>query len=90
MQYHDDGHAHFTVQAANQFQNLHLVADIQIGGGFVENEDFRLLADGHGNPCALTFAAGECAKRPMLERSQPGQAQRLVDDAPVLRRQVMT
>lgn len=54
----DDGDA-LGVEPAKEVHDFDLVGDVEEGGGFVEEEDSRLLGEGHGDPGALTFAAGE-------------------------------
>ena len=84
MQHHHNGHAHFPIQSAHQFQHFHLVADIQIGGRLVQDQDFRLLANRHGNPRPLPLAARQRAQCTPLQVLKAGQPQRFIDDPAIL------
>ena len=57
----DEQHSHavFFLQIANQFEDVFLDGDVQSGGGFVGDEEFRVTAHGHGNHDALFLSAGE-------------------------------
>lgn len=57
----DDGHT-FVVEAAKQVHDFDLVGDIEEAGWLIEEKDSRLLRERHGDPGALTFAAGKAAQ----------------------------
>ena len=56
---HDDGHAHFLLQALHQFQDQGLDGHVQGGGGFVGDQDIRFAGQGHGDHHPLPHAAGQ-------------------------------
>ena len=47
------------LQTADEFEDVFLDGDIQGGGRFVGDEQFRVAAHGHGNHNALFLTAGE-------------------------------
>ncbi len=61
-----------------QLEDLHLVAEIEERGGFIQQDIGRLLRQRHGDPAALTLAAGEAFDGHMGKLSRAGQAQRLL------------
>ncbi|CAM5476651.1 hypothetical protein SHIRM173S_02348 [Streptomyces hirsutus] len=54
-----DGDAVVVRQIADQVEEFDLVAQVEVGGGFVEEEDSGLLGQAAGQPDALELSAGE-------------------------------
>ena len=59
VQYRREGIPLFAVELAQQLQQIDLMADIQPGGGLVEQHNGRFLRQHHRNPGPLPLAAGE-------------------------------
>src|SRR5690606_39719382 len=76
VQHHDDGGAAVAVEIGEQVEDLDLVADVQEGGRFVQQEDVGLLRQSHGDPDALALAAGELVDRAIGEVQGVGGLQR--------------
>jgi hypothetical protein len=57
----DDGHggAAVPVQVRHQVQDLHLMRQVKVRGGFIQQQDVRFLCQGHGDPDPLPLAAGQ-------------------------------
>ena len=49
----------FPVQALHEIQYSHLVGYVQMGSGFVKQENLRLLGESPGNGCQLLFATAK-------------------------------
>ena len=64
-------------QRMQQLQDLHLVTEIEEGGRFIQQDIRRLLRQRHGDPAALTLAAGQAFDGHMGKLRRAGQAQRL-------------
>src|SRR5581483_166363 len=47
------GQSSFAIQAAHQLQNLDLMVDVQVHGGFVQEQHFRLLGQRHSQDDTL-------------------------------------
>jgi hypothetical protein len=62
-----DGQAVVAAQLVDQVQDLLLVTDVQRRGGFVEQQDGRLLGQRPGQECPLPLAARQCVQRPLRE-----------------------
>ncbi len=45
----NDGHSAFPIGASQKVENLVPGAEIEVGGRFIREEDFRLIAEGTGN-----------------------------------------
>ena len=63
----------------NQFEDLELVAHIQIGGGLVQKKHLGILGQGHGNPHPLLLAAGQLCHRLVLVFDRVGDLQSPAD-----------
>ena len=87
MQHHNDRDAQLAVELFDKLEDLHLIADVQIGRRLVQNEDFRLLRDRHRNPRPLALAARERGQDAVLQRGEAGQCERAVDDVRIRLRQ---
>src|SRR5687768_14991481 len=72
VQDHYDRELVLAVQGLDQFEDLELVVEVEEGRRFVEEEDERLLGEGHRQPHALTFAAGERRDMPAYEVADAG------------------
>ncbi|BFO18795.1 hypothetical protein SHKM778_51830 [Streptomyces sp. KM77-8] len=59
MQDDADGDAVCVGQVAHEVEEFDLVAQVEVGGGFVEEEDTGLLGEAAGQPYALELSAGE-------------------------------
>ena len=55
-------HVQLVAQFAQQLQNLRLHRDVQRGGGFIGNQQFRAREQGHCNHHALALAAGKLVR----------------------------
>lgn len=71
MQHHHDGGSLCAVQLAQQVEHLDLVTEIEERGRLVQEEDPRVLGEGHRDPGALALPAGEVAHRPVGELRHP-------------------
>lgn len=85
VEHHDDGAA-LRGDFADQVQDFHCVADVEGAGGLVEQDDRGLLGEGHGEPAALTLAAGELVEPTPGQRGRTGGLQGAGDRALVLLR----
>ena len=63
----EDGFLHLAGQAAQQEHHLHLGGEVQEGGGFVEEDDGRLLRQCLGNHHFLPLAVGERVQHAPLQ-----------------------
>ena len=54
----DDGGARF-VEGFEEFHDVQRIGAVEVGGGFVGNQDAGLADDGAGDAQPLLFAAGE-------------------------------
>ena len=61
----DNGNPLFPVKALDQFQHLDLVAYIEMRRGLIEEQEFRLLSQGHSQYHLLAFAAAEIVEVPI-------------------------
>ena len=68
---HDDGDALLLGHAPENAQQLQLVADVQKGGGFVQYDDLRLLADGPSQQHPLALAVGDGVEIPVGDLGDP-------------------
>ncbi len=59
MQDHHDGMAARACQPGQGFQHHDLVAQVKVGGGFVQHQQRRLLRERGGQRNALALAAGQ-------------------------------
>ena len=59
VKHHDDCDLQSVAKLTNQLQYLHLITHIQISDGFIQQQNLRLLANGHSDPCTLLFATGK-------------------------------
>ena len=59
--------AMFAGQGLEQLEDIDLIAQIEPGGRLIEQNGGRLLGQRHGDPAALTLAAGEAVHRQMSE-----------------------
>lgn len=59
MEGDDDGHPAFPHQLLQNVQKLQLSAQVQEGGGLVQDQDFRLLTDGPGQQHPLPLAIAD-------------------------------
>ena len=59
MEGEDDGHPAFPHQLLQNVQKLQLSAQVQEGGGLVQDQDFRLLTDGPGQQHPLPLAIAD-------------------------------
>ena len=64
------------VQVMQQIEHLQLVSHVQISGRLVQQQDFRVLGQRHGNPCALSLPAGKRVERAICQCFQVGHCQR--------------
>ena len=60
MDGHESGHAY----AADELKDFELVADVEVVGGLIEDQDTRLLHESAGDQRALLLSPGQCAERP--------------------------
>lgn len=55
------------LRSVRKVQHLDLVADVEEGGGLVEQQEVRLLGERHGDPDTLALTAREFVDRPFGE-----------------------
>ena len=75
------------VEVGQQFHDLDLVADVEVGGGFVEDEDRCGLRHGHGDEDELSLAHGQLAHVPSGEVRRSDSLHRAGDRRAVRRTQ---
>ena len=83
MQAHDDRKALFMGQLLQDGQQLDLALDVQKGGGLVQQQHFRLLADGTGQQNTLTLAVTDAVEVPVREMRSSGNFQCILHGLPV-------
>ena len=76
VQHHDDGGPLHAVEVGQKIQHLDLVADVEKGGGFVEQQDIGLLRQRHGDPDALALPAGQFVDRALGQIRGAGRLKR--------------
>ena len=59
VQHDADGDAVLVGEVADQVEDLHLVAQVEEGGGLVEQQDAGVLRQAGGQPDPLQLAAGQ-------------------------------
>ncbi len=79
MQDDPDGHAVGVGQIAYEIEDLHLIAQVQVGGRLVEQQDVGVLGETAGEPDPLQLAAGEALDAPVREVGEVGDGERAVD-----------
>ncbi len=79
VQHRDHGMAVFAVEHREQIEQLHLVGDVEVGGGLVEQEQRGLLRQHHGHPDALALAARELVDQPAGQLAHTGETHRVAD-----------
>ncbi len=79
MQDDSDRDAVVVGQVAHEVEEFDLVAQVEVGGGFVEEEDAGLLGEAAGEPDALELSAGEVLGSAVGEFGDAGQGERPVD-----------
>ena len=67
MEGHDDGDALLLGHGTQQRQQLQLVGHVQEGGGLVQHDELRLLADGPGQQNPLALAVGNGGEVPVRQ-----------------------
>ncbi len=55
------------VEVRDQVQDFHLVCQVQVRGGLVQQQDFGFLREGHGDPDALALSAGQLVDASLSE-----------------------
>ena len=70
----------------NKMQKCDLVADIEVVGRFVQEQDLRLLRQSAGDVQTLPFSTGKRMPHPLSEAFHINVTQRLVNDCIILRR----
>ncbi len=73
MQDDPDGHAVGVGQIAYEIEDLHLIAQVQVGGRLVEQQDVGVLGEAAGEPDPLQLAAGEALDAPVREVGEVGE-----------------
>ncbi len=73
------------LETMDQVEDFDLVADIEIGGRLVQEQDLRLLGKGGRDPGALALAAGQLPQAPVGEVGRSGAVQRPADGVLVVR-----
>ena len=81
MQGHDHRNTLLPGHFPENIQQLDLMADIQIGGRLVQDDDLGLLADGPGQHDPLALAVAEGGEVPLLQLQGVDPLQGLTDDA---------
>lgn len=80
MQDHDDRSALICVQLPQEVENFQLMGDVQIGRRIIEQEEWSLLRQRHGNPGALPLATGQPIEFALGTVKKAGGGQRLFDN----------
>ena len=80
----DHGAPVMTDQIPQEIEDGNLVGDIEKGGWFVQQQQWRFLGEHHGNPDTLALSAGQGLDRPLCEIGDSGQRDRFGDGAFVL------
>ena len=80
----EDAQAFVPVQTPQQRHTLRLIAEVEVGGGLVEDEKPRLLGEGPRENDALALASGEALEGLGGESLHPGEGHGLAGDALVL------
>src|SRR4030067_2806280 len=68
MSRHQDGEAFFPIQTEDEIEKLDLVMDVQVRGGFVQENHLRLLSQCLGNKNPLPLSSGEFIDRSLGNR----------------------
>ncbi|CAD5916190.1 protein of unknown function [Streptomyces sp. KY70] len=74
-----DGHAVGVGEIAYEIEDLHLVAQVEIGRRFVEQQHVGVLRQAAGEPDALQLTAGEALDAAIGEVGEVGDGERVVD-----------
>ena len=77
VQDHDQRRAALPVQVAQQVQDGHLVGEVEVGRGLVEEQQVGALREREGEPDPLPLAAGQLVDDPAGQVGGAGQRQRL-------------
>ncbi|SMB91736.1 hypothetical protein SAMN00790413_01268 [Deinococcus hopiensis KR-140] len=72
VQDHHHRLALLAVQALNEVQHLQLVAEVQVRGGFVQQQHRCVLRQAHGDPGPLPLSAAQGFQRPRREGGHAG------------------
>jgi len=67
VEHRDDREALALVEIHQQLHDLHLVAQIEVHGGLVEDEQLSLLGEGHRDEHQLPLAQGQLARIPAAQ-----------------------
>ena len=86
VQHDRHGGAALAVEVRDEVQDFHLVGEVQVGGGLIQQQHFGFLGQGHRDPHALPLPAGEFVDVPPGEFQRFGGGQRVLHRALVLRR----
>ena len=87
MQHQQDGFSKLVAQSADDFHHVGGVIDVQIVGGLVQQDIFRVLGDDHGDIGPLALAAGQLVEKAVLKFLQLHILNGLVHFLVILRRQ---
>lgn len=82
---YDDGVPIFGVDVLNQLQDLLGGAVVQCAGGFVAEQDIRILDDGPANGNTLLLSAGKLVGQLIPVLIEPQRVQQLVDIQRIVR-----
>ena len=83
VQADEDGKVLRVGQRLQDAQQLDLALDVQKRRRLVQQDDFRLLADGAGQQDALALAVADAVEVPLRESGSPHQSQRVAHGLPV-------
>ena len=81
VQHDRHGGAALPVEVRDEVQDLHLVGEVQVGGGLIQQQHFGFLGQGHRDPDALALPAGEFVDVPPGELQRFGGGQRALHGA---------
>ena len=84
VQRENDRHLLFAHQLLEHGQQFQLVANVEEGGGFIEHNDLRLLADGAGQQHTLPLSIADAGKIAVGKFIRADKRQRLVHLGAVL------
>jgi hypothetical protein len=66
-------------EVTDQVEDLHLIAEVEMVGGFVQQQDAGVLGEAGREPDPLQLAAGELVDRAIGHSVDPGQSHGVLD-----------
>ena len=75
----------FFIQIREKIQDFHLISNIQIGGGFIQQENIGLLCESQSDPDPLSLTAGKLIHTPVCQFCDTHEFQRFFHCGKILR-----